>query len=53
MTIKELYEWALAHGVEEYELRVNYRDGGGWYCGDDEVNERDFEIHEEQHELII
>ena len=53
MTIKELYEWALAHGVEDCELRVNYRDDGGWYCGDDEVNERDFEYDEERNVFII
>lgn len=27
MTIKELYEWALQKGVEDYNLSVYYRDG--------------------------
>lgn len=27
MTIKELYEWALQKGAEDYDLCVYYRDG--------------------------
>ena len=37
MTIKEFYEWAVARGVENYTLSVNYRDGGGWYSGCEEA----------------
>lgn len=41
MTPKELYEWALEHGVENCEIEIQYRDGGGYYSGTggiDEIN---------------
>lgn len=33
MTTKELYEWALQKGVEDYDLCAQYRDDGGCYYG--------------------
>ena len=36
MTIQELYDWAKEKGVLDYELRVQYRDDGGAYYGEDE-----------------
>ena len=35
MTIAELYQWALENGVENFEIYIGYRDGGGSYCGSD------------------
>lgn len=35
MTIQELYDWAKEKGVLDYELRVQYRDDGGDYSGED------------------
>ena len=35
MTIQELYDWAKDKGVLNYELRVQYRDEGGDYYGED------------------
>lgn len=35
MTIQELYDWAKEKGVLDYELRVQYRDDGGDYYGED------------------
>ena len=52
MTIKEFYEWAVARGVENYTLSVNYRDGGGWYCGCEEACEADFSIEENYKEVV-
>lgn len=54
MTIKEFYEWAVSKGVQDFTLCVNYRDGGGWYCGSEEVrNEADFSIDENLEEVVI
>lgn len=53
MTIREFYEWAVAQGVEDYTLSVNYRDGGGWYHGDEYANEADFTIRKEYEEVVI
>ena len=53
MTIKEFYEWAVAQGVQDFTLSVNYRDGGGWYSGSEEVCEADFSINEKFEEVVI
>ena len=54
MTIKELYEWAVANGVENYTLCVQYRDDGGWHEGNEEVrDEADFSIDERLREVTI
>lgn len=54
MTIKELYEWAVTNGVQDFTLCVNYRDDGGWYCGNEEVrDEADFSINEKLREVVI
>ena len=37
MTVQELYEYAKQRGVSDYEIRVQYRDDGGWYYGTDKV----------------
>lgn len=33
-TIKELYEWAIEHHVENLTVELQYQDGGGAYYGD-------------------
>ena len=33
MTIKDLYEEAVKSGREDYDIRVQYQDGGGYYSG--------------------
>ena len=53
MTIKEFYEWAVAHGVADFTLSINYRDGGGWYSGSEEACEADFSIEENYKEVVI
>lgn len=35
MTVKELYEWAIENKAEDLEIEIQYRDGGGFYCGTD------------------
>lgn len=36
MTVRELYEWAKSNGALELDIEIQYRDGGGFYCGVDE-----------------
>ena len=33
-TIKELYEWAVKHNVENLPIGLQFQDGGGSYSGD-------------------
>lgn len=33
MTIKDLYEEAVKSGREDYDILVQYQDGGGYYSG--------------------
>ena len=33
MTIKDLYEEAVKNGREDYDIQVQYQDGGGCYSG--------------------
>ena len=44
MTIKELYEWAVNHDAENYNIEIRYRDGGGYYYGTSTLYESDIEI---------
>lgn len=36
MTVRELYEWAVANGAEDFDIEIQYRDGGGFYSGVDD-----------------
>lgn len=36
MTIKEFYEWAKENNVSDYTMKIQYRDDGGYYYGEDE-----------------
>ena len=38
MTVKELYEWAVANGAEDYDIEIQYRDVGGFYSGVDDCD---------------
>lgn len=44
MTIKDLYEWAVKNGVEDFDIEIQYRDDGGYYYGSSSLNELDIEI---------
>ena len=35
MTVKEFYKWAIENKAEDLEIEIQYRDGGGFYCGTD------------------
>ena len=44
MTIKELYEWAIANGVADYEIEIADCDGG-IYTGDSHwFNDYDIDV---------
>lgn len=38
MTVRELYEWAVANGAEDFDIEIQYRDGGGYYNGVDDCD---------------
>ena len=44
MTIKDLYEWAVKNGVEDFDIEIQYRDDGGYYYGTSLLNGLDIEI---------
>ena len=33
MTIRELFEMAVADGYSDFEIKLQYQDDGGCYCG--------------------
>lgn len=37
MTGKELIQWIEEHNAQDLIFEVQYRDGGGDYCGTDEM----------------
>lgn len=53
MTIKELYEWAIQNSVEDYDIEIQYRDGGGYYYGTSTLYESDIEIDNLRSEVIL
>lgn len=46
MTIRELYEYARATGRENYTIRLQYQDGGGFYDGSCEMENVTFDSGE-------
>lgn len=53
MTVKEFYKWAVEHGCEDVEIAIQHRDGGGYYCGYDDLYERDIEYNEGEQRVEI
>ena len=51
MTIKELYLEAAKKGMEDFDIRVQYQDGGGCYCGSTYASEVEWDV--EREEIII
>lgn len=43
MTIKELYEEAVAKEAEDYEIQLQYQDDGGCYYGSCTMKEIDYD----------
>ena len=53
MTPRDLYEWALEHGVENCDIEIQYRDGGGSYCGTDSASFDGIEIEDRRYGKVI
>jgi hypothetical protein len=53
MTIKELYEWATDAEFENYEIEIQYRDGGGYYSGTDFLTEEDIDVNVTKQVVIL
>lgn len=53
MTIKEFYEYCVAHGAENMTMKIQYRDDGGYYSGSDEVEIWEIEIDKEKQEVTV
>ena len=49
MTVKELYEWAVANGAENFDIEILYRDEGGYYYGADDYLTLRIDKREEEH----
>ena len=37
MTIRELYQWAEHNNALDLDIHIQYRDGGGYYNGYDDI----------------
>lgn len=48
MTIRELYEEAVQKGAEDYEVRLQYQDGGGCYSGSCLMEEIEYDALEKE-----
>ena len=53
MTIRDLYDWAVANEVEDFEIQIQYRDGGGCYCGSDTCEQDNIEIDTIHNEIYL
>lgn len=53
MTIRDLYNWAVANEVEDFEIQIQYRDGGGYHSGTDSCEQSDIEIDAIHNEVIL
>lgn len=53
MTPRDLYEWALEHGVENCDIEIQYCDGGGSYCGTDSASFDEIEIEDRRYGKVI
>ena len=51
MSIAELSQWAVENGVENFEIYIGYRDGGGCYCGSDPLQFCDI-IYDHAHGIV-
>ena len=53
MTVKEFYEYCVEHGVENMTMKIQYRDGGGYYYGSDEAEICEIKIDKEKQEVTV
>ena len=53
MTPRDLYEWAVKHDVQDCDIEIQYRDGGGYYCGTTDARLDEIEIKNECYGKVI
>ena len=53
MTIKELYEMAQTSHIEDYDIEIQYRDGGGSYDGTEELRKEDITVNDIQRVVTL
>ncbi len=53
MTIKELYDWAVEKGIENFDIVCAYADGGGFYNGNRNADLADVTIDTQLQEVEI
>lgn len=53
MTIKELYEMAQVHHIEDYDIEIQYRDSGGWYEGAEELRKEYITVNDVQRVVTL
>lgn len=51
MTIKDLYEISVKNNFQDYEIYLQYQDGGGVYCGN--TNMTEYELIPDYKEIIL
>lgn len=53
MTPRDLYEWAVRHDVQDCDIEIQYRDGGGYYEGTTDAHLDEIEIKNESYGKVI
>jgi hypothetical protein len=53
MTIKELYKYATKKKIEDYEVEIQYCDGGGFYYGTRGLKEENIDVDEKDNTKIV
>lgn len=53
MTPKDLYEWAVEHGVENFDIEIQYRDDGGYYEGTTDASLNEIEIKNTSYGKVV
>lgn len=53
MTPRDLYEWAVRHDVQDCDIEIQYRDGGGYHEGTTDACLDDVEIENRKYGKVI
>lgn len=53
MTIEELYKIAKEQHIENYDIEIQYRDGGGIYSGTDFLDSEDIKVNDTTRTVIL
>lgn len=53
MIPRDLYEWTVKHNVQDCDIEIQYRDGGGCYGGTTDACLDDVEIENKKYGKVI